>query len=125
LLGFHDQRIEAAARVFFALVKQGAAADKAAVEAAAQGVESALARLSDLLAPAPFAFGQTPGLADIAYPCTLQMARMMSEALGRPLAIPPKIAAWEARTAALPAVARSLDLHRAAMAAWIASFNAR
>jgi hypothetical protein len=33
------------------------------------------------------------------------------------------IDAWTARAAALPAVARSLALHRAAMADWIASFK--
>jgi glutathione S-transferase len=123
LLGFHDQRVEAAARAFFALVKQGAAADPLAVGAAATGVEAALQRLDDLVTPAPFAFGHAPGLADIAYPCTLQMARMMADALGRPLAVPAAIDAWCARTAALPAVARSLGLHRAAMGDWIASFQ--
>jgi glutathione S-transferase len=124
LLGFHDQRVEVAARAFFALVKQGAAADPAAVEAAATGMEAALARLSDLVSPAPFAFGADPGLADIAYPCTVQMARMMASALGRPLVIPPAIEGWCARVSAIPAVARSLALHRTAMADWIGSFRA-
>lgn len=124
LLGFHDQRMEAAARAFFPLVKQGAAADPAAVDAAARGVEDALTRLSQLTAPAPFAFGAAPGLADIAWPCTVQMARMMADALGRPLTVPADVARWVDRTAALPAVARSLALHRAAMADWIASFRA-
>ena len=49
-----------------------------------QSCAAALLRLADLVAPAPFAFGAAPGLADIAYPCTLQMARMMAEALGLP-----------------------------------------
>jgi glutathione S-transferase len=122
LLGFHDQRVEAAARAFFPLVKQPSP-DRAAVETAAANTEAALARLSELVSPAPFAFGDAPGLADIAYPCTLQMARMMADTLGRPLAVPPLIDAWTARAAALPAVARSLALHRAAMADWIASFK--
>lgn len=123
LLGFHDQRVEAAARAFFPLVKQPSP-DPAAVETAAQGIEAALERLSEIVSPAPFAFGAAPGLADIAYPCTVQMARMMADALGRPLAIPPAIDAWLAHTGEIPAVARSLTLHHDAMASWIGSFRA-
>ncbi|MEM7524845.1 MAG: glutathione S-transferase N-terminal domain-containing protein [Pseudomonadota bacterium] len=137
LLGFHDTRLEAAARTLFPVIKSdwrsaptaaaaaadAAAADAAAADAGVAAVGTALERLEELIDPAPFVFGAAPSLADLAYPVTLQMAEMLSAELDRPLTLTPKVEAWRAATAALPAVARSLDLTRDAMERWMAGFR--
>ncbi|MEO0682639.1 MAG: glutathione S-transferase N-terminal domain-containing protein [Pseudomonadota bacterium] len=117
LLGFHDTRVEAAARAVFPLIKTDPSAE--AVEAAASGIEAALARLADLLPGAP----PGPTLAQLAYPCTLQMAGLMTGALGRPLKVPAPVAAWTDAVAPLPAVQRSLTLQADAMRTWMAGFG--
>lgn len=122
LLGFHDTRVEAAVRAFFPLVK-AREPDPEAVEAAAAGVEGALVRLDEIGAPDGLLAGEPVTLADLAYPCTLQMGRILGEALGRPLALPDRVAEWEGRAAGLPAVARSLELHARAMEGWMAGFR--
>ncbi|MEM1314271.1 MAG: glutathione S-transferase family protein [Pseudomonadota bacterium] len=117
LLGFHDARVEAATRVFFPLVKRECSEDEA--EAAAAGVEAALARLENLLPGAP----EGVTYAHLAFPCTLQMVRMLGAALSRPVAVPRAVAEWCAPAEALPAVERSLALHHGAMRAWLAGFG--
>lgn len=124
LLGFHDQRVEAATRALFPVVKRDWRAEPEGVEAACAGIEAALIRLDELDAPAGLLGGAAPTFADIAYPCTLQMAEMMGAEMARPLVLPPRVEAWAARASKIPAVARSLAIHRAAMEAWMAGFRA-
>ncbi|MEC9435649.1 MAG: glutathione S-transferase [Pseudomonadota bacterium] len=123
LLGFHDQRVEAATRALFPVIKRDWRAERETVEAACAAIEAALMRLDELDAPAPLLAGAAPSFADIAYPCTMQMARMMGEEVERPVAVPPRVAEWVEAVSALPAVARSLEIHRAAMEAWMAGFR--
>ncbi|MEM9048530.1 MAG: glutathione S-transferase family protein [Pseudomonadota bacterium] len=142
LMGFHDTRLEAAARALFPLIKAGGAKaggarkvdkrsgpEQAALAAGMDGIEAACARLDAILAAAGSeagtgaGSGATPGLAgSLAYPVTLQMASMMASALGSRLTLPARVADWAAATAALPEVARSLDLARDAMEVWMAGF---
>ncbi|MEM6743508.1 MAG: glutathione S-transferase N-terminal domain-containing protein [Pseudomonadota bacterium] len=121
LLGFHDARVEASIRAFFPLVKREAS--EAEIEGAAAGVEAALERLEALLPSAPLAPGGGPTYAHLAFPCTLQMGRMLGAALGRPVAVPGSIAAWCAPAEGLPAVERSLAIHHRAMLDWLAGFG--
>ena len=115
--------VEAAARALFPLVKRDWRAEPETVEAGAAGIEAALMRLSGLIDPAPFAFGETPTIADMAFPVTIQMAQLMTAEMHRPLIIPSAIAAWRDETAKIDAVARSLDIARAAMEEWLAGFR--
>lgn len=123
LLGFHDTRLEAAARTLFPVIKGGDGA-----EAGLAGLDAALSRLNDLLTAAPetdgpFVFGAAPTLADLAYPCTIQMAEMMAAELGAPLSLPRQVRHWRDAAAALPAVSRSLAIAGAAMDDWMAQFR--
>jgi glutathione S-transferase len=121
LLGFHDQRVEAGVRALFPLVKRDWRAERGAVEDAMRGLEGALERLADL---APWAAAEGgPFASDLAFPCTLQMARMLGEEMERPPAVPAAVADWAARWSETPAVARSLALHAAAMERWMAGFR--
>ena len=84
LLDFHDNRVEAAARAMFPLVKRDWRAEPEEVEEGVAAVEAALARLSDLVAPAPFHLGAEPTIADMAFPAPLQMAGVMGAGMARP-----------------------------------------
>ncbi|MFN3261809.1 MAG: glutathione S-transferase family protein [Pikeienuella sp.] len=123
LLDFHDNRVEAAARAMFPLVKRDWRAEPASVEEGVAAVEAALARLADLVAPAPFHLGAEPTIADMAFPVTLQMAEMMAAEMARPLALPPALDEWRKAASALPPVARSLGIAGAAMETWLAGFR--
>lgn len=123
LLGFHDTRIEAAARTLLPVIKSDWRANPDAVETGVAGFEAALERLSVMIAPAPFLLGKTPTFADIAYPVTIQMAELMGAEMNRPAAIPAKIDDWRRHTAEIDAVARSLTIARTAMESWIAGFR--
>ncbi|SFI20212.1 glutathione S-transferase family protein [Albimonas pacifica] len=123
LLGFHDTRVEAAVRALFPLVKRDWRAEPEAVEAACAGVEAALERLDQLDAAAAVLAGEGVTLADLAYPCTLQMGAMLGAEMDRPLVLPPRIEDWCAQVSTLPAVARSLTIHAEAMEDWMAGFR--
>lgn len=123
LMDFHDTRLEAAVRALFPLVKRDWRAEPAAVEAACTGIEAAMARLRALAPEAPWRAGAPPSWADLSFPCTFQMAEMLGAEMNRPLPPPPDLADWAAACAGIPAVARSLGLHRAAMEAWMAGFR--
>ncbi len=123
LLDFHDNRVEAAARALFPLVKRDWRAEPEAVSAGLAGLDAAFARLAELVKPAPFHLGAAPTMADLAYPVTIRMAEALAAELGRPLALPAKIAAWREAAEALPAVARSRGIAGAAMEAWLAGFR--
>ena len=123
LLGFHDNRVETAARAMFPLIKRDWRGEPEAVEAAAAGVEAALERFETLVAPAPYLGGDRLCLADCAYPATIQMARMMCEEMVRPLHVPFETAKLEGALAQVPAIARSLKIHAEAMEGWMAGFR--
>lgn len=123
LLGFHDTRLEAAARMLFPVVKGDWRASPEAADAGVAAIETALVRLEDLIAPAPFVTGAAPSLADIAYPVTIQMAEMLAAEVERPLRLAPAIRRWRDETAGIDAVARSLAITRDAMETWLAGFR--
>lgn len=123
LLGYHDTRVEAAARALFPLIKGDWRADPTAVEAGVANIEAALERLDQMIAPSPFILGAEPSLADIAYPVTLQMAEMMAAEMNRPISIPGGVDAWRRKTADIEAVRRSLTIARSAMEDWMAGFR--
>lgn len=123
LLDFHDNRVEAAVRTLFPVVKRDWRAEPETVEAACAGIEAAYDRLAELSPDAPWRAGEPPTFADLAYPCTFQMARMMGAEMDRPVRLPDRLADWAAACAEIPAVARSLSIHAAAMEAWMAGFR--
>lgn len=123
LLGYHDTRLEAAARMLFPVVKGDWRAAPAPADAGVAALTAALDRLDVLIDPAPFAFGDAFSIADAAYPTTIQMAQMLAAEVERPLILPPNIAGWTERVGEVEAVARSLDIARTAMNAWLASFR--
>ncbi|SET73107.1 glutathione S-transferase family protein [Oceanicella actignis] len=126
LAGYSDDRIEAAGRAMFPLVKRGWRADP---EAAAQGaarLAEALARLEDICAAAPagLAPGGRAGMAECALAPAIQMGFMLCEEVERPLTPPPRVARWMAAAGEDPAIARSLAIQRAAMDEWLARWRA-
>lgn len=124
LLGFHDTRVEAAARTLFPVIKSDWSMTPDTVEAGVAGVEAALERLDTMISPAPFILGDTPSFADLAYPVTIQMAELMGAEMQRPLKLPQKIDDWRNYTSNIDAVARSLEIARTAMEEWMAGFRA-
>ena len=124
LLGYHDTRVEAAARAMFPLIKRDWRAETETVDKAADVLEATLARLEEMIEPMPYIGGERLCLADCAYPVTLQMARMLCQEMQRPLREPYKVAKLEAALADVPAVARSLKIQAEAMEAWMAGFRA-
>ncbi len=121
LAGFHDTRVEAAARAMFPLVKRARTDEEA--DAASVGFAAALERLDALveeeLADGPYLGGNRITLADCAYPCTVRMGQMLCEEIGRPVAPPPRIAGWLGALGEVPSIARSLGIHTAAMRDWL------
>jgi len=124
LLGFHDTRVEAAARTLFPVIKSDWRANKTAVETGVSGFEAALGRLAAMIDPAPFILGDQPTVADLAYPVTIQMAEMMAAEMNHGITIPAPLDAWRKETSQIPAVARSLTIARKAMDAWMTGFRA-
>lgn len=123
LLGFHDTRLEAAARALFPVVKRDWRAEPEAVAVGVAGIEAALERLCAMIEPAPFVFGARVTIADMAYPVTIQMAEMLAAEMERPLALEPKIDDWRRAASEEPAVARSLAIAGEAMEGWLAGFR--
>lgn len=116
LLGFHDTRVEAGARALFPLIKTRDGDPAPAIAALEASLERLVAMREGVAAGAP-------SLADIAYPCTLQMAQLMAAELGARVDVPRAIAGWVEGTSAIPAVARSLSIARTAMESWMAGFR--
>ncbi|MEM9012246.1 MAG: glutathione S-transferase family protein [Pseudomonadota bacterium] len=123
LLGFHDTRVEAAARALFPLVKTDWRARPGDVDAAFAGIDAALERFGALAEPAPWLLGPRPSLADYAYPVTLQMIALLAVEMGRDVAVPAHLAEWRAAVEEVPAVQRSLTIAGEAMEAWLAGFR--
>ncbi|GIX13707.1 MAG: maleylacetoacetate isomerase [Paracoccaceae bacterium] len=119
VLGFHDTRLEASARTLYPVIRAGWRSRPEAVAAGLDGMVAALERLEAMLADVP----RGPFLSDLALPVTLQTMTMIAARLQRPLQLPPGIAGRVEAVAALPAVARSLALHRPALAEWLDRFD--
>lgn len=123
LLGFHDTRVEAAARTLFPVIKSDWRANETAVNTGVAGFEAALDRLATMIDPAPYILGDQPTVADLAYPVTIQMAEMMTAEMNHGITIPAPLNAWRKETSQIPAVARSLTIAHDAMIDWMASFH--
>ncbi len=123
LLGFHDTRVEAAARTLFPVIKSDWRADGGAADTGVAGIEAALCRLDTMIEPSPFILGKTPTFADLAYPVTLQMAELMATEMERRIAVPASIDAWRQEVSKIDSVARSLTIARSAMEGWMAGFR--
>lgn len=123
LLGFHDTRLEPAARALFPLVKRDWRKEEAAVTEGLAGIDAALERLSSLVKPKPFHLGAKPTIVDLCYPVTLQMAEMLAQEFGRSFTPPKPLDEWRKAAAEIPATARSLKIAGAAMEAWLAGFR--
>ena len=91
LLGFHDTRVEAAARTLFPVIKSDWRANSGPIDTGIAGIEAALERLDTMVAPSPFILGKTPCFADLAYPVTLQMAEIMAAEMEREITVPDRI----------------------------------
>lgn len=123
LLGFHDTRLEPAARALFPLVKDRALAAGPALDEGFANISAALERLAGLVAPSPFHLGKTATMADMAYPVTLQMIEMLAQEFGREAGVPAPLQRWREASGEIPAVARSLTIAGAAMESWLAGFR--
>ena len=124
LLGFHDTRLEAAARQLFPVVKSDWRKNPESAEPGLAAIRGALERLEQLIDPTPFVMGPDVSLADLAYPCTLQMAQMLAEEVEQPIKTTDVIGAWVAEVSKIAPVSRSLEITRAAMDDWLAQFRA-
>lgn len=116
---FHDARLEPPLRALFAHVAP-AARDPRVVEAQLALIEARLAELAALAAPAPLLGGGALTLADCGYPASFMLARGMFRTFGRPFALPPALADYEAALAARVAVAPALSRCTEATDAWFA-----
>lgn len=120
LARFHDTRLEPPLRALFPHMAP-AGREPVFVE---QQLGLFRARLDDLAVmatPAPWLAGPTVTLADLPYPPTLLMARLMLEHLGLTLELPEVLEAWHARATAHPDVAPVLRAQEVASRAWLAT----
>jgi glutathione S-transferase len=120
LARFHDARLEPPLRALFPQLA-AAGRDAAVVEAQLGLFRTRLADLAAMATPSPWLAGAAITLADLPYPPTLLMARLMLEHLDRPLELPPSLAAWHELAAAHPAVAPVLAAQEAASRDWLAA----
>lgn len=120
LASFHDSRLEPAIRALFpAMAPRGR--DPALVERQCALFRTRLADLAAMATPGPWLAGPGLTLADLPYPPTLLMARLMLEHLGLGLDLPPSLVAWHERALAHPTLAPVLDAQAAATRAWLAA----
>ena len=117
---YHDTRLEPILRTLFPqLVPHSRETD--VVEQQLALFKTRLADVAAMTAPNPWLAGPEITLADLAYPPTLLMARLMLEHLGEPLDLPPTLAAWHERAVAHPAFVPVLEAQEAASRAWLAN----
>ncbi len=120
LARFHDTRLEPPLRALFPHMAP-AGRDAVFVERQLGLFRTRLADLAAMATPSPWLAGPTLTLADLPYPPTLLMARLMLEHLGHALALPSALADWQALAMAHPAIAPVLEAQEAAQRAWLAS----
>lgn len=118
LARFHDTRLEPTLRALFPQMAR-AGRDQAVVERQLELFHTRLADLAAIATPAPWLAGSALTLADLPFPPTLGMARLMLEHLGRALSLPPALEAWHALAEAHPAIAPVLAAQEAAQRAWL------
>ena len=119
LARFHDTRLEPPLRALFPHLAP-AGRDPAVVERQLELFRTRLADLAAMATPAPWLAGPALTLADLPYPPTLGMARLMLEHLDHALALPPALEDWHALATAHPAVAPVLAAQETAQRAWLA-----
>jgi glutathione S-transferase len=117
---FHDTRLEPILRTLFPHLAPHAR-EAEVVDQQLALFRARLGDLATLVAPHPWLAGAELSLADLPYPPTLLMARLMLEHLGEPFALPARLAAWHERAAAHPAFAPVLEAQEAATRAWLAN----
>ena len=120
LASFHDTRLEPVIRALFPQMTP-AGRDTALVERQCALFRTRLADLAAMTTPRPWLAGPGLTLADLPYPPTLLMARLMLEHLGLKLDLPPGLVAWHERTLAHPTMAPVLEAQAAATRAWLAA----
>ena len=120
LARFHDTRLEPPLRALFPHMAPSGR-DPALVERQLGLFVTRLTDLAAMATPAPWLAGQALTLADLPYPPTLLMARLMLEHLGHALALPSALADWHALAVAHPAIAPVLAAQTTAQRAWLAS----
>ena len=120
LARFHDTRLEPPLRALFPHMAPGGR-DPAFVERQLGLFATRLADLAAMATPAPWLAGPALTLADLPYPPTLLMARLMLEHLGRTLELPPALEEWHTRATAHPAIAPVLEAQAAAQGDWLST----
>jgi glutathione S-transferase len=118
LARFHDTRLEPPLRALFPHTAW-AGRDPAVVARQLELFRTRLADLAAMATPAPWLAGTALSLADLPYPPTLLMARLMLEHLGEALALPPGLGDWHAMAAAHPAFAPVLAAQETASRDWL------
>ncbi len=117
---FHDLHLEPAVRKLFGQIDPKHR-DPAFVEQQVAEITRLVSRLDGFVNPRPFALTSTLSLADCGYAVTLPLAKLMLQAIDRPLSLPPKIDAWAAELERHPAVVTALRNWLPATRNWIAS----
>ena len=114
---YHNTRLEPAVRAMFPFVAKapGEAERKVLHDAYAER----LARLAELVRPAPFLGGERIALGECGYPTTLMMGARLLEVIGAPVEEPEVIVRWRAAFEAHPVAAPNTALCRDALEAWI------
>lgn len=120
LARFHDTRLEPPLRALFPHLAP-AGRDPDFVARQLDLFRPRLADLAAMATPAPWLAGPALTLADLPYPPTLSMARLMLEHLGESLDLPPLLATWNELATAHPAIAPVLAAQTTAQRAWLAS----
>jgi glutathione S-transferase len=118
LARFHDTRLEPPLRALFPHMGPGGR-DAAFVEQQLGLFTTRLADLAAMATPAPWLAGKALTLADLPYPPTLLMARLMLEHLGQTLELPPALEDWHVLAMAHPAIAPVLAAQEAAQRDWL------
>ncbi len=117
---FHDTRLEPVLRTLFPqLVPHSREAD--VVDQQLALFRTRLADLAAMTTPDPWLAGPELTLADLAYPPTLLMGRLMLEHLGEPFELPPSLSLWHERARAHPAFVPVLEAQEAASREWLAN----
>jgi glutathione S-transferase len=120
LARFHDTRLEPPLRALFPHMAP-AGRDPAFVARQLDLFQTRLADLAAMATPAPWLAGPELTLADLPYPPTLLMARLMLEHLGSHLELPAGLAAWHDLATAHPAFVPVLEAQEGASRSWLTS----
>ena len=117
---FHDLHLEPAVRKLFGQIDPNRREPRVVEEQVAE-ITRLMNRLVDFINPQPFALTSTLSLGDCGYAVTLPLAKLMLQALERPLSLPSKIDAWCTELERYPAVVAALRNWLPATRNWISS----